>query len=78
MARCDASLVEWPVWWVHTVVVSHEPSEFPIMLGGTGSELLVEGLYNSLRAGVGFPLKAIEMFGGELDFLPPSLRSRDQ
>ena len=32
-------------------------SENPILLGETGSELLVKGLYNHLRAGLGFFIK---------------------
>ena len=58
--RCDDSLVEQPVWGVHTVVaveVPHEPSKYPIVSGRTGSELPVEGLCNRLRAGEGFPLE---------------------
>ena len=58
--RCDGSLVERPIWGVHTVVavkVDHEPSECPIVLGGTSRELLVEGLCNHLRPRVGFSLK---------------------
>ena len=54
--HCNASLVERPVWWVHTVVavkVPHEPPECPIMLGRTGRKLPVEGLCNRPRAGVG-------------------------
>ena len=54
--RCDDSLLELLVWMVHTVVVvedPHEPFECPTVLSGTGSELPVEGLCNSLQAWVG-------------------------
>ena len=62
---------------VVAVEVPHKLSECPIVMGGTGSEQPVEGLWNRLRAGLGFPSIAIEMFGGGLDLLPPSLGRRD-
>ena len=47
------------------------------MLTWTDSELLVAGFCNRFRAGGFFSSKAIEMCGGELYLLPPSLHRRD-
>ena len=68
------------MYGIHTVVVEvlHEPSECLILLGRKSSKLPVEGLCNCLRDKMGFASKAIEMFVGGLDFLPPSLRRRAQ
>ena len=42
---------------VVVVDVPHEPSECPIVLGGTGKELPVEVLCHRLQVGVGFSLE---------------------
>ena len=39
------------------VEVPQEPSDGPILLSRTGSELSIEGSFDRLRAGVGFPIK---------------------
>ena len=77
--RCYASLVQRPVCGVHTVVAvedPHERSEYPIVLGGTGS-LLKAGVM-AFKLECFFPSKEIEIFGGGLDLLPHSLRRKVQ
>ena len=54
--RCDASLVERPAWGEHTVVVPRGFSECPIVLGGTGSELLFQ---SPLRRSGFFPWRQL-------------------
>ena len=58
--RCDTSLVKQLVWGIHlklVVEVPQEPSDGPILLSRTGSELSIEGSFDRLQAGVGFPIK---------------------
>ena len=66
-SRCDASLFKRPVWGIHSC----------------WAELTVNCLLKACAIAFGlewvFPSKAIiEIFGWGFDFLPPSLRSKDQ